>query len=165
MTICLSINVPNMIYAGSSSLDPIAVLSKIPPGTHIPNLRPRLVRLLLQQRFLQEMHSECSQLLEDDCLQLLRQKNQGQRKAMKIEVVASLRCSLCSRLLTIPVTAAPRDGRETTIHRIDGLDKHSIQVWGQGRRKGKLQTADTGIVMLSGKIGFHKVCFESIDSS
>jgi len=82
-----------------STLNPAKVLARMPANTGgIPQLRRRLLRILQHSQLREFQHAKCSVMLEDDALKLLRQKNQGLRRAIK--VTSSLRCSLCSRPLT-----------------------------------------------------------------
>ena len=130
------------------------------------------MRLLQQQRFQQTLHSECSRIMEEDCLLLLKQKNQGQRKAIKIDNSCCLRCYLCGRLLSLSISTAPNttsfsgENKEVFL----GFEKSKIQIWGGGvnnnnKLKNNRNNNNNQIIIMSSKIGFHKICFDSINKN
>ena len=81
-----------------STLDPVAVISRIAAGVTVPDLKLRLLKILRHAAFREYQRSSCVDMLEDDALTLLRQKNQGLRRAIKVEII-SRSYSLLSLLL------------------------------------------------------------------
>ena len=53
------------------------------------------------------MNDKSNRGLAQDTLTLLRRRNQGQRKAIKVE--NNMRCVICTQLLLIPPTTAQSD--------------------------------------------------------
>jgi len=76
-------------YLGMCKLNPVSVLTKVPPHAQVPYLKLRLMRLLEHIKFQGALNQRSNALQEVDALNLLRQQNQGQRRAMK---VSSLFC-------------------------------------------------------------------------
>jgi hypothetical protein len=73
-------------YLGMCKLNPVTVISKIPPKAHIPHLKLRLMRILDQLKFQRSVSMRSNALQEEDALNLMRQQNQGQRRAMKVRI-------------------------------------------------------------------------------
>lgn len=117
-------------YLGMCRLNPVTVLSKIPEKAYIPYLKVRLIRLLEQIRFQTEASVRSAALQEVDGVNLLRQQNQGQRRAMKVDSV--VRCSACSRpLLMAPGTGVIKGGqRHMQLLEMTHSSSGAVQVWG-----------------------------------
>ena len=71
-------------HLGICKLDPLNVLPKVREGTCIPHLRVRLLRALRSLQFQKLVCQRSTVLLEADALDLSREQNQGQRRAMKV---------------------------------------------------------------------------------
>jgi hypothetical protein len=67
-------------------MDPVTVVSRITAavGGKVPELKTRLSRILRHASFRESLSSSCVDMLETDALVLLRQKNQGLRRAIKV---------------------------------------------------------------------------------
>lgn len=90
-------------YIGEcTSINPSALISKIIPGhTHIPYLRERLENLISSHHFQTLLNEKCGDILYHDTIHLMKQLNQNQRKAIKVD--PGLRCCLCGKnLANIP---------------------------------------------------------------
>ena len=89
-------------YLGICRLAPERLIRQIDDNPHIPYLKLRLSRILSQLDFQVFLNERCNVLLEEDALSLLRQQNQGQRKAMKVStsykysVQYKTNCVLCN---------------------------------------------------------------------
>jgi hypothetical protein len=117
-------------YLGMCRLNPAVVISKIPDRAYIPYLRLRLIRLLDQIKFQTEISVRTTALQEVDALNLLRQQNQGQRRAMKVDTV--VRCAACSRPLAMPAGSAMVKGGPLHMQLLEMTHSSSgaVQVWG-----------------------------------
>jgi hypothetical protein len=117
-------------YLGMCRLNPATVISKIPDRAYIPYLRLRLIRLLDQIKFQTEISVRTTALQEVDALNLLRQQNQGQRRAMKVDTV--VRCAACSRPLAMPAGSAMVKGGPLHMQLLEMTHSSSgaVQVWG-----------------------------------
>ncbi len=71
-------------YLGMCKLNPVSVLNKLPRKAQVPYLKLRLTRLLEHIKFQTTLNLRSNALQETDALNLLRQQNQGQRRAMKV---------------------------------------------------------------------------------
>lgn len=71
-------------YLGICKLPPELLIREIRNNPTIPYLKLRLCRIISQLEFQVFLNERCNVLLEEDALSLLRQQNQGQRKAMKV---------------------------------------------------------------------------------
>eukprot|EP01038_Epipyxis_sp_PR26KG_P008152 gene8152-11033_t len=95
-----------LYYLGLSRLDPVLAIHAIPSSYSIQQLKLKLIRILKREYFHLFINEKCNIMLKDDALSLLRQQNQGQRKAMKVDYDA--RCSLCLR----PIIMEPAKSSE-----------------------------------------------------
>ena len=80
-------------YLGMCKLNPVSVLSRVPAKAQVPYLKLRLTRLLEHIKFQGALNQRSTALQEVDALNLLRQQNQGQRRAMKVNCL--FLCVLC----------------------------------------------------------------------
>jgi hypothetical protein len=71
-------------FLGIINLNPEKLLSQIPSKLQIRNLKLNLNQVLKRFTFNSYVNEACNIMLEEDALLLLRQQNQGQRKAIKV---------------------------------------------------------------------------------
>jgi hypothetical protein len=181
-----------MDFMGICQLDPTIVLHRVDPHETIPHLRQKLIRIIHQQHFQVFSTDKCAVVLENDALALLRQQNQGQRRAIKVE--SNRRCSFCLRPLFMEANTSSGSGN----FHIDRshLDKSQVQVWGPhagklnqtdhvgavagriasgsasggggggaaGSKGGASSGASSGAVVFSNKLAFHKFCYERLQN-
>ena len=81
-------------YLGMCKLNPVSVLSRVPAKAQVPYLKLRLTRLLEHIKFQGALNQRSTALQEVDALNLLRQQNQGQRRAMKVNFDGLFLCLL-----------------------------------------------------------------------
>jgi hypothetical protein len=117
-------------HLGLCKLNPVTVIAKIPRRSYIPHLRVRLLRILQQIQFQTEISQRSTALQEVDALSLLRQQNQGQRRAMKVDT--SVRCNACSRPLAMDAGSAIAKGGQLHMQLLELTHSASgaVQVWG-----------------------------------
>lgn len=79
-------------YLGICSLDPVVLLRRIPKDLKIPGLQKKIMLATSRLNFQSFKLKKCNKFLEVDSLSLLRQQNQGQRKAMKVSTLNLIPC-------------------------------------------------------------------------
>lgn len=131
------------------------LVAQIPSKTSIPFLRQKMSKIISQYGFQVFLNDKCNGILENDTLSLLRQLNQDQRRAIKVD--PQIRCSICARPLYL--TAAPSSIRSR------GADIHNLgtdaKIWGP---TSFLSLPDSAIVF-SNKVALHKICFDTISQN
>lgn len=95
----------------STSLNPLHVISQIPPSVPIPNLQRRLLVALRDRRVHAGMERRCSEMVRRDFFGLIERLVKVQRAGMLLP--AQARCALCNDELTtrrLMASAASGDG-------------------------------------------------------
>jgi hypothetical protein len=136
-------------FLGLCSLNPVLLISKIPDSSNIKHLRSKLLKILDESSFQSILFEKCNILLEQDALQLSKQQNQGQRRAIKINDV--LRCASCSRFLNLESSTVSQPTEPH--HKISNQQKKSVGIQSNIR-------INNEVILLSNKLGFHKSCFK-----
>lgn len=131
---------------GSCKIDPVQLLAQIPKDVSIPLLRQRLCGLIQDMKSIKTYSEYSKSALEQDARLLIMKKNFGQRKAIRIDT--QLRCSACMKLLVLESSGQVSDDSLLTI------PKDQIQIWGPN--------SNSGAVILSNKLAFHKICYKSL---
>lgn len=149
-------------HIGACEVNPLAVISRVPPKATLPLLRQRLVTLLAQQGFQVSLNEQCNDILGEDTLHLQRNLNQTQRRAQKVE--PSWRCVACSRPLFLPPSTAA--GAAGPAGQSQGQGPAAAGATGQG----PLLTAPPqiwgsrggpgGVVVFSNRIVYHRICLQ-----
>jgi hypothetical protein len=138
-------------YVGICNLNPVILIEQIPKKTKIPYLRQRVLRILRQYGFQVFVNESCNGILEQDTLSLLRQLNQGQRRAVKVE--PGVRCAICARPLSLPpVHTTNTNNSSSSSKDILGAD---VKVWGPA----SMISSRGGAVIFSNKLSVHRECF------
>lgn len=161
---------------GVSRLDSEKVLRSLKPHLQIPLLRQRMVRMFRELVFKDDLFLSSKAILGDDALNLLRQKNHGQRRAIKIDS-KQIRCSACLRLLSMD--AGPLSSSQSNY--LLPSEKSQILIWGPKNRPNAASMSvlssekssasrsqqlchDSGTVIFSNKLAFHRVCYDRISN-
>lgn len=81
-------------YLGTlSNIDPVKTLQRMDKDVGVPLLKERLLKILRHELFRESQHRRCRDLLEEDALKALRQKNQGLRRAIKVRHITLPQCA------------------------------------------------------------------------
>jgi len=80
---------------GVCKLNPVSVLSKVPPHASIPYLKARLQRIMENMQWQKHLNERHMLILGEDVLDTMRMKNQGQRKAKKVSRLVDLMIGSC----------------------------------------------------------------------
>lgn len=87
-------------YIGVLSINPSEVISKLQTKIKIPQLKARLINIFSHMAF-QEIIADISNSgLAHDTVSLLKSRNQGQRRAVRVDIAS--RCTICAQLLLVP---------------------------------------------------------------
>jgi hypothetical protein len=163
---------------GVSRVDSEKVMKIIPPQLMIPHLRKRMLKMLQELKFKEEIFLFSKGICEDDALSLLCQKNNGQRRAIKIDS-KQIRCSACLRPLSLDPALGSSTCNYNQLSHLLPCEKSEIQIWGPKRGEissvGSLSSStvgkrlsqysgrqDTSAIVFSNKVAFHRVCYEKI---
>lgn len=135
---------------GSIAVRPLQTVAQIPSNTTIANLRQKLLNILNQYNFQLSVTDIGNGIMERDTLTLLRLRNQGQRKAIRVE--ASIRCLLCAKPLFMSGTPP------SNVDKIDALQMGvDGSVWGAGAGSDHVDS-----VIYSNRTSLHRCCLESL---
>jgi hypothetical protein len=158
---------------GISKINTEMVLKSLKQNASVPLLKQRIIRMLQSLVFKENILFSSKGILQDDALNLLCQKNHGQRRAIKIE--PAIRCSACLRPLSfeagqLSVSSVVSEGQQPNNHlrNLLPVDKNQIQIWGTRSYNSSSPTAalvthrGNGTIVFSNKLAFHKVCYEKI---
>ena len=140
-------------FIGVCNINPINLLAQIPKKSIISFLRQRIQRIMRQFGFQVFLNEKCNEILEDDTLSLLRQLNQGQRRAIRLD--PQLRCGVCAR----PLYMASGSSKGSNFH--DLQFGSNVQVWGAPN----IASNPGAAIVFSNKLACHRSCFLSLQST
>eukprot|EP01041_Mallomonas_annulata_P004675 gene4673-9267_t len=185
--IYIDLNIANLLdHVGTSKLDPVVVVNKIPPNANananIPHLRQRLLRILRQTDFQVFLHERSNAVLSVDTVELLRTLNHKQRRAIKVDPMQS-KCLSCGRPLVLGPGTGPAGHNNITnsnnnilfLHAGNGiLGEGAVrnldpQIWSSleshHHHFHHLKVDKTkNAVVFSSKHVFHQTCLEAIQN-
>jgi hypothetical protein len=167
-------------FVGTCSINPNDIIAKIPNKMQVPLLRQKLMRIFNHYQFQTFLHEKSDTVLAHDTLSLLRQLNQGQRRAQKVD--PTVRCAVCARPLFMPPGALPASlsqekndnetvssggSGHTNAHASSFLrDAHLMGVWADGQTQlwgnQSLSIGPGGVVVFSNKTALHRSCMDAV---
>ena len=137
-------------FIGVCNINPINLIAQIPKKNVIEFLRQRIERIIRQFGFQVFLNEKCNEILEDDTLSLLRQLNQGQRRAIRLD--PQLRCGVCARPLYMV------SGSSKGINYHDLQFGPNVQIWGAPT----IASNPGAAIVFSNKLACHRSCFLSV---
>lgn len=137
-------------FIGICNINPINLIAQIPKKNTVEFLRQRIERIIRQFGFQVFLNEKCNGILEHDTLTLLRQLNQGQRRAIRID--PQLRCGVCSRPLYMMSGSSKGSN-------IDFQFGSNVQIWGSTN----VTTNPAAAIIFSNKLACHRSCFLKLD--
>jgi hypothetical protein len=163
----------------STAIDPLQLISRIPPKMELPGLKSHIATILKQYDFQVSMKDLCRNFTQDDTIGQLTHLNQSKRRGIKVSP-ASTRCPICGRPISkSPTISSHSTGGVTAASEITGSSvagdtiapNASVPLTTRGaihrhitpesRILGTPSVGGIGIVVFSGRTVYHRQCFES----
>ena len=148
-------------YLDICNFNPINLLTRISSETNIPALKQRIGRILTQFSVQVFMNDKSNDILEENTLKLLKQLNQQQRKAVKVD--PRTKCISCGRSLFLFTRGnsslcdagfSSGDGSELTLAQT--LAKSTV--WAPQERREMIDAS----LLFSSKNSFHAACYQKL---
>ncbi|CAG8459764.1 7650_t:CDS:10 [Paraglomus occultum] len=98
---------------GSTNIDPIAMIRRIPGGLEIPGLKQALIKVLQDYNLQASLREGCEKILVNDSVAMVYQLNQAQKHGISCE--AELNCSICQETIIRDDLNSTPDPKATTI--------------------------------------------------
>lgn len=161
----------------STAMDPLQLISKIPPKMELPGLKSHIATILKQYDFQVSMKDLCRNFTQDDTIGQLTKLNQSKRRGIKVSP-ASTRCPICGRPIIKPptivshntggVASAELTSSTATSDTIAANASVPLTTRGaihrhitpESRVLGTPCVGGIGIVVFSGRTVYHRQCFD-----
>lgn len=139
-------------HVGYYGLNPSILSQKLSGTMRVDGLQRKFMKVMSLYSFQMMLHDRTKNILQAETLTLLRNYNQGQRRAFKLD--PGVRCALCSKPLYLPPGPPVVDVSSQQFPFRSSGSEPSLDVWGK--------QDPTGAVVLSHRVVFHRPCLDYV---